>query len=134
VLLALAVDEIGVRVRPVRLLELAAGDGDLRCGQVRAGEMARQVGRRELEGVVGRSLTKLGRSGRFGLLHQGAQLQRAHYADEPAAGLRRKSRGRLARDSGGQALDLREHFGWLVLDVDRGHGDLAIQVPNLVCS
>ena len=47
VLLALAADELSVRVVPERLLELAARDGELERRQVRAGDEVREARRRE---------------------------------------------------------------------------------------
>ncbi len=52
VLVPLPEDEIAVRGVEVRLLELAARDGQRQRRQVRAGEMGRQVGRREGQRVV----------------------------------------------------------------------------------
>ncbi len=49
VLVALAADELGVRVVAEGLRQLVEGDGDLERGQVRAGEKRRQVGRREAQ-------------------------------------------------------------------------------------
>ena len=50
VLVALAADQVSVRVRAVRLLELAASDGELKRRQVRAGDEVREVGGRVREG------------------------------------------------------------------------------------
>ncbi len=52
VLVPLPEDEVAVRGVEVRLLELAARDGQRQRRQVRAGEMRREVGRRESECVV----------------------------------------------------------------------------------
>jgi len=49
VLLALAADEVGVEVDPVRPDKLAALDGELKRGQVRAGEEVIEIGRRKNE-------------------------------------------------------------------------------------
>jgi hypothetical protein len=49
---ALAPDQLGVRVVAERLLELLARDRELERRQVRAGEEADQVGRREAEAAV----------------------------------------------------------------------------------
>jgi hypothetical protein len=54
VLLALAADEVGVRVLAQAPFECAANDGDLELRQVRPGEIVRQVGRRERERAVAR--------------------------------------------------------------------------------
>ena len=54
VLVALAADELAVRVVAVRPHELAALDGDLELRQVRAGEIVRQVGGREAKRAVSR--------------------------------------------------------------------------------
>ncbi len=53
VLVPLAEDEVAVRGVEVRLLELAARDGERQRRQVRAGEVGREVGRRERERGVG---------------------------------------------------------------------------------
>jgi hypothetical protein len=52
VFVALAPDQLGVRVGAVELGHLAERGGDLKRGQVRAGEERRQVGRREGEMAV----------------------------------------------------------------------------------
>jgi hypothetical protein len=53
VLVPLAEDEVAVRGVEVRLLELAARDGERQRRQMRAGEVGREVGRREGERCVG---------------------------------------------------------------------------------
>jgi hypothetical protein len=52
VLVALAPDQVGLRVVDLRPADIAASDADLEVRQVRAGEVVRQVSRREAKRPV----------------------------------------------------------------------------------